>query len=187
MAGTLIDCKSEGEGDFGDRPDSAEFQARHSRHRALFDIHAGVPHEVSLDPERSHLVVGLYGLMPYVVEINAAAYLTDKGDLTGRLEGEYDLQIHQRLILQPRVELNVAAKELAELRIGSGVGSIEASARLRKEGWPEFAPYIGFGWERKLGDKGDLARARMRTAGGRRPPWELGYGFDGGDSSGARG
>ena len=132
--------KSEGEGDFGGSPDSAEFQARYSRHRALFDIQAGVPHDVSLDPKHSHLVVGLYGLMPYVFEIDAAAYLTDKGDLPGRLEGEYDLQINQRLILQPRVELNVAAKELPELRIGSGVGSIEAGARLRYEVWPEFAP-----------------------------------------------
>lgn len=110
--------------------------------RAISATARTVPHDVSLDPKRLHPVVGLYGLMPYVFEIDAAAYLTDKGDLTGRLDSAYDLQINQRLILQPRVELNVAAKELAELRIGSGVGSIEAGARLRNQVWPEFAPYI---------------------------------------------
>lgn len=62
-----------------------------------------------------------------------AALFSDEGDLTGRLEVEFDLQINQRLLLQPRIESNVAAQEIPELGIGSGVGSIEAGVRLRYE------------------------------------------------------
>lgn len=159
--------KTEGEGGLGDDLESAEFQALYSRAIApFFDIQAGVRYDVRPDPDRSHLVVGLEGLLPYVFEIDAAAFLSEKGDLTGRLEGEYDLQINQRLILQPRVEVNFAAQEVPELRIGSGVGSIEAGVRLRYEVRREFAPYVGIGWERKLGETGDFARAAGEDRGG---------------------
>lgn len=152
--------KSEGEGGLGDNPDNAEFQALYSRAIApFFDIQAGIRYDVRPDPDRSYLVLGLQGLLPYVFEIDAAAFLSDDGDLTARLEGEYDLQVNQRLILQPRVELNMAAQEIPELRIGSGFSSIEAGIRLRYEIRRELAPYFGIAWERKLGDTGDFARA----------------------------
>ncbi|MEX2122956.1 MAG: copper resistance protein B [Woeseia sp.] len=161
--------KSEGQGGLGDNLENFEVQALYSRAIApFFDIQAGIRHDVRPDPDRSHLVLGLQGLLPYVFEIDAAAFLSDEGDLTGRLEGEYDLQINQRLILQPRVEVNVAAQEVPELRIGSGVGSIEAGIRLRYEIRREIAPYIGIGWERKLGDTADFARAAGEDHGG----WE---------------
>ena len=159
--------KSEGEGDFGDGPDSADFQALYSRAIApFFDVQAGIRYDVRPEPNRSHLVLGLQGLVPYVFELDMAAFFSDEGDLTGRLEVEFDLQINQRLLLQPRIELNVAAQEITELGIGSGVGSIEAGVRLRYEIRREFAPYLGIGWERKLGDTGDLARAAGEDRGG---------------------
>lgn len=159
--------KSEGEAALGDNPDNAEFQALYSRAiLPFFDVQVGLRHDFSPDPERSHLVLGLQGLLPYVFEIDAAAFLSDEGDLTGRLEGEFDLQMSQRLLLQPRVELNFAAQEIPELRIGSGVSTIEAGVRLRYEIRREFAPYVGIGWERKLGDTGDFARAAGEDRGG---------------------
>lgn len=162
--------KSEGEGGLGDNPERAELQALYSRAIApFFDVQAGVRYDVRPEPDRSHLVIGLQGLLPYVFEVDAALFLSDEGDLTGRLEGEYDLQINQRLILQPRVELNFAAQEVPELRIGSGVGSIEAGLRLRYEIRREVAPYVGIGWERKLGDTGDFASAAGEDRGG----WEV--------------
>lgn len=162
--------KSEGDGAMGDDLGSAELQVLYSRAIApFFDLQAGVRHDVRPDPERSHVVLGLQGLLPYVFEIDAAAFLSNKGDLTGRVEGELDLQINQRLILEPRVELNVAAQEIPELRIGSGVGSIEAGLRLRYEIRREIAPYTGIEWERKFGDTGDFARA----AGEDRDGWRV--------------
>ncbi|MGH8193218.1 MAG: copper resistance protein B [Woeseiaceae bacterium] len=159
--------KSEGQGVLGDTPESAEFQALYSRAiTPFFDIQAGIRHDIRPDPERSHLVLGLQGLLPYVYEIDTAVFLSDKGDLTGRLEGEFDLQVSQRLILQPRVELTIAAQEIPELRIGSGFGSIEAGLRLRYEIRRELAPYVGVGWQQKLGDTGDFARAAGEDRGG---------------------
>jgi copper resistance protein B len=152
--------KSGGEGAFGDSAGSLEFQALYSRAVApFFDVQAGIRQDVRPNPDRTYLVIGLQGLLPYVFELDAAAFLSDTGDLSGRLEVDYDLQINQRLILQPRVELNVSAQAVPELNIGSGVGSVEAGIRLRYEIRREFAPYLGIGWERKLGETGNLARA----------------------------
>jgi len=161
--------KTEGDGGLGDSPDGAELQVLYSRAiLPFFNIQSGIRHDLSPDPERSHLVVGLQGLVPYLFELDAATFLSDEGDLTGRLEGEFDLQITQRLILQPRVELNIAAQDVPELRIGSGVSSAEAGFRLRYTIRREFAPYLGVAWERKFGETGDFARAAGEDAGG----WE---------------
>lgn len=152
--------KSEGEGDWGNSPEHAEIQALYSRAiTPFFDLQAGIRHDIRPDPDRSHLAIGLQGLLPYLFEIDALAYLSDKGDLTARVEVEYDLRINQRLILQPRLELNVAAQEVVELGLGSGLGSVAAEFRLRYEIRREVAPYIGIGWEGKLGDTRDFARA----------------------------
>lgn len=161
--------KTEGEGGISGDTESTELQALYSRAISpFFDVQAGVRYDVRPEPDRTHLVLGLQGLLPYVFEVDAAIFLSEKGDLTGRLEGEYDLQISQRLILQPRVEFNFAAQEVPELGIGSGLGSVGAGLRLRYEIRREFAPYVGVGWERKLGDTADFARAAGEERGG----WE---------------
>lgn len=152
--------KSEGEGDLGNSPEHAEIQALYSRAiTPFFDLQAGLRHDLRPDPDRSHLALGLLGHLPYLFELDASVFLSNKGDLTARAEVEYDLWINQRLVLQPRLELKVAAQEIAELGVGSGLGSIEAGLRLRYEIRREVAPYFGIGWERKLGDTAAFARA----------------------------
>src|SRR3546814_16666010 len=84
-------------------------------------------------PERGHLGLGLQGLVPYEFEIDAAAFVSDEGDVSARFEAEYDLLITQRLILQPRAEVELAAQEVRELGIGSGINDIEPGLRLRYE------------------------------------------------------
>lgn len=151
--------KTEGEGEFGGELEDAEIQALYSRAIApFFDIQAGV----RFDPEpdaRGHLVVGLQGLAPYMFEVDAALFLSDQGDLTARIEGEYDQRITQRLIIQPRVEVELSAQEIPERRIGAGITSIEPGMRLRYEFKREFAPYIGIEYEAALGETADIARA----------------------------
>ena len=61
------------------------------------------------------------------------------GDLTARVEAEYDQRITQRLILQPRAEVNFAAQDIPENDIGSGLVNIELGARLRYENEPGVA------------------------------------------------
>jgi copper resistance protein B len=159
--------KTEGEGVPGDGAETAELQILYSRAFLPFlDLQAGIRHDLSPDPERSHLVIGLQGLVPYAFGVDAAAFLSDEGDLTGRLEGELDLQIGQRWILQPRAELNVAAQAAPELGIGSGVSSVEAGLRLRYEIRRELAPYLGISREWAFGETRDFARAAGEDGGG---------------------
>ncbi|MDX1704042.1 MAG: copper resistance protein B [Altererythrobacter ishigakiensis] len=151
--------KTEGEGEFGGELEDAEVQALYSRAIGpFFDLQAGV----RFDPEpetRSHLVVGVQGLAPYMFHIDGALFLSDRGDLTARIEGEYDQKITQQLILQPRVELEMSAQDIPEREIGAGLTKIEPGLRLRYEFVPEFAPYVGVEYEAKLGETADLARA----------------------------
>ena len=151
--------KSEGEGALGRDVEAAEVQALWSHAiDPWFDVQAGIRYDLEPD-SRAHAVLGLQGLAPYMFEVDAAAFLSDRGDLTARLEAEYDQRITQRLILQPRAEVSLAAQDIAERGIGAGVSSVEAGLRLRYEIAREFAPYIGVGYEAKLGETADRARA----------------------------
>ena len=158
--------KTEGEGAFGGALEDAEIQALYSRAIGpFFDLQAGV----RFDPEpdtRGHLVLGVQGLAPYMFHVDSALFLSDRGDLTARIEGEYDQRITQRLILQPRVEVELAAQDIPEREIGAGVTKIEPGLRLRYEIVREFAPYMGLEYEAKLGETADIARAAGEDAAG---------------------
>lgn len=69
-------------------------------------------------------------------------------------------------ILQPRVEFDLAARDVPEIGIGSGLSTAEFGARLRYEIAPEFAPYVGTEYERAFGDTADFRRAAGEGAGG---------------------
>ena len=86
-------------------------------------------------------------------------FLSTKGDVLGRVEGYYDQRITQRLILQPRAEVNFAAQDIPERAIGAGFTKIEPGLRLRYEIAREFAPYVGVSQEWRIGDSADFARA----------------------------
>jgi copper resistance protein B len=152
--------KSEGEGSFdsGD-VETAEVQALWSHAIGpFFNLQAGA--RVDFEPDtRSHLVIGVQGLAPYMWHVDAAAFLSDKGDLSAQIEAEYDQKITQRLILQPRVELDLAAQDIPERDVGAGLSSFETGLRLRYEFAREFAPYVGVEWEQKLGETRRIARA----------------------------
>lgn len=152
--------KSEGEGDF-DGGIEGEVQALYSRAVAPFwDVQAGVRQDFREDSENpTHLVLGVQGLAPHWWEVDAAAFLSTRGDLTARVEAEYDQRITQRLILQPRFEVEASASDVPELGLGSGLTHVEAGLRLRYEIAKEFAPYVGVEWSRDLGRTADLTRA----------------------------
>lgn len=154
--------KSEGEGDFGGNLEEAELQALYSRAVTPFwDVQAGMRQDFRPDGEdTTHLVLGLQGLAPHWFEIDAAAFLSTEGDLTARVEAEYDQRITQRLILQPRVEIDASASDIPGLEIGSGLSSVEAGLRLRYEFRKEFAPYVGVEWSRSFGNTADYIEAR---------------------------
>lgn len=154
--------KSEGEGAFGGDLEEAEIQALYSRAVSPFwDVQAGLRQDFRPEGEdTTHLVLGLQGLAPHWWEIDAAAFLSTEGDLTARVEAEYDQRITRRLILQPRLELEFSAVDIPELETGRGLSSVEAGLRLRYELRKEFAPYLGVEWSRALGDTADYIEAR---------------------------
>src|SRR3546814_4010631 len=89
----------------------------------------GVRHDIRPGPQRTYAVVGMDGLAPYWFEVGAQAFLSDKGDAHLRLEGSYDQRITQRLILQPAAEIDIAAQDVPELGIGSGLSDVEQIGR----------------------------------------------------------
>ena len=72
----------------------------------------------------------------------------------------HDQRITNRLILQPRAEINLSAQNVQAIGLGAGVSSIEAGLRLRYHFVPEFAPYLGVLYERRLGSTADFVRAK---------------------------
>ena len=103
-------------------------------------------------------IVGAAGLAPYWFEVEPTLYVSDDGDVSFRLEATYDLLLTQRLILQPRFELDAAASSTPEFGIGAGINDIQLGLRLRYEIRREVAPYVGVSWTRKLGNTADFAR-----------------------------
>ncbi|WP_417485121.1 copper resistance protein B [Maricaulis salignorans] len=158
--------KTEGEYSFdASEFETAQLQALYSRAISPnFDLQFGLRHDFEPGPSTSYAVLGLQGLAPYWFEVDAAAFLSDAGDMTARIEAEYELLITQRLVLQPRAEFHFAAGEIAEHDLGSGLTETEFGLRLRYEIRREFAPYIGIEWHDLQGDTADLARLHGEAA-----------------------
>lgn len=157
--------KSEGEGAFGGEIEEAEVQALYSRaFRPFFDFQTGLRQTYRPEGDRTDLVVGVQGLAPYWFEVDAAAFLSNKGELTARAQAEYDQRITNRWIIQPRAEMLLSAEDIPELRIGSGLSSLQIGVRLRYEFRKEFAPYVGVEWTRSFGNTADFLRADGRSS-----------------------
>jgi len=158
--------KSEGTYNLDDgKVDEAELQALYSHAvTPFFDAQVGIRHDITPNPSRTYAVVGLQGLAPYFLELDSAAFLSDKGDVTARIEAEYDLLLTQRLILQPRAEFDLAAQDVEELGIGAGLSSLELGLRLRYELRRQFAPYVGVSWRRAIGDSARFATRQGEDA-----------------------
>lgn len=157
--------KSEGEGAFGGEVGEAEIQALYSRaFRPFFDFQTGLRQTYRPEGDRTDLVVGIQGLAPYWFEVDGAVFLSNKGELTARGEAEYDQRITNRWIVQPRAEVVLSAEDIPELRIGSGLSSLQIGARLRYEFRKEFAPYVGVEWTRSFGNTADFLEADGRSS-----------------------
>ncbi|MBK5265284.1 MAG: copper resistance protein B, partial [Alphaproteobacteria bacterium] len=152
--------KSEGEGSFGDPIDHGEVQALWSHAvDPYWNLQGGIRQDFGKGPDRTYAALGIEGLAPYWFDLGASAFVSTKGDVLARVEGDIDQQITQKLILQPRLEANFAAQDIPENAIGSGLSNLELGLRLRYEVAKEFAPYVGVSWDRKFGDTARYARA----------------------------
>lgn len=161
--------KTEGEQPTVGGAGDAEVQALYSRLiGAFWDFQVGVRLDGTfgggVDRLRGLLAAGVEGLAPYWFDVEATLFVSHAGDVSFRGTSTYDLFVGQRLIFQPRAELNVAVQEVPEFGVGSGLNDIELGWRLRYEIRRQFAPYIGISWTRRVGETADLARAEGAEA-----------------------
>ncbi|MEE8611401.1 MAG: copper resistance protein B [Sphingomonas aquatilis] len=158
--------KSEGEGTFGRSIDQAEVQAFYAHAIGpYFNLLAGARQDLGPYGGRTHAAIGVEGLAPYWFDVEATLFASDKG-VRARGSAWYDQRLTQRAILQPRIEVNLAAQDEPDARVGAGLSSVEAGLRLRYEIAREFAPYVGINWERRYGATARYARADGEGSGG---------------------
>jgi len=155
--------KFEGDQELSTRVGSLELQTLYSHSvSAFWDIQAGVRYDrfysLGLVNDRFLAVIGFQGLAPYWFELEPALFVSDKGDVSARIVGTYDILFTQRVILQSRFEINAALTDVPQLGVGKGLNDIQLGLRLRYEISREFAPYLGVSWQQKLGSTENLAR-----------------------------
>ncbi|MEG6507604.1 copper resistance protein B [Methyloligella sp. 2.7D] len=152
--------KTEGTYDYADESfEYAELQYLYSRAISrYFDLQAGFRHDPA--PEsKGYAAFALHGLAPQWFELDASVFFGEDGLTLGYFEAEYDLFLTQRLVLQPRMELNLRSQSDPEALQGSGFTTGELGLRLRYDIVREVAPYIGVSWERKFGETADFAES----------------------------
>lgn len=88
----------------------------------------------------------------------SALFISQNGDVSSRISASRDYLVTQRLILQPRIETNIAAQRVERFTTGRGLNNIEAGLRLRYEFSRKFAPYFGISFDRSFFGTADLVR-----------------------------
>jgi len=150
--------RSEGERTNG-RTEDAQVQALWGHAISpWWDVVSGVRQDFKPGAPQTWAALGVQGMALYNFETEATAFIGEGGQAAARLEGDYDILLTNRLILQPTAELNFYSKNDPQRGIGSGLSNTEAGLRLRYEIRREFAPYIGVTWNRTYGKTADYAK-----------------------------
>jgi copper resistance protein B len=145
-------------GEGGAALDYLELQALYSRAvGGGWDVNGGLRYDARPRPQRVYATLGGQ-LERGELWLGAFAFLSHKGELSGRITGIYNWTLAEPLVLQPSFELGAEAGDIAELGLGRGLSYAEAGLRLRFELVSAFAPYVGLSWERSVGRTARMAR-----------------------------
>jgi len=126
----------------------------------FFDAKAGVRYDSPEGPDRFYGIVGIHGLAPQWFEVDVDAFLSQEGDVSARLDVEYEGLITNRLILTPSLEMDVGLSHDREIGLGAGLRSIEVGARLSYDLVDRsISPYIGVHYEQLFGGTAKLAES----------------------------
>lgn len=156
--------RSEGERS-GGHTEAADLEALYGRAVSpWWDVLIGVQHTLAPGAARTSAAFGVQGMAPYKFEVAATLYVGEGGDASARLQGEYDVLLTNRWILQPRLEADIAFADDRARGIGSGLSTLEAGLRLRYEVSRRFAPYLGVVHERAFGATADDRRDAAERA-----------------------
>lgn len=123
-----------------------------------WNLVAGVRQDFEPGSPRSSLAVGVEGLAPGWVHVEATLAAGERRQLALDLDASTDLLLTNRLILEPRAELEAYGKDDAANGLGSGLSRVTLGLRLRYELRRKVAPYTGIEWAGRLGGTADLAR-----------------------------
>jgi copper resistance protein B len=110
------------------------------------DEHWGDTHR-----RRVQLAAGFIGLAPYRFELEPTLFVSQKGEVSARLEAAYPLLLTQRLIAEPEFEINAALQDAPRYDVRRGLNDYEFGLRVRYEFRREFAPYVGWSRSRRIG------------------------------------
>ncbi|WP_369944819.1 copper resistance protein B [Xanthomonas medicagonis] len=156
--------RSEGERS-GGHTEAADLEALYGRAVSpWWDVLIGVQHAIAPGDARTSAAFGVQGMAPYKFEVAATLYVGEDGDASARLQGEYDVLLTNRWILQPRLEADIAFADDRARGVGSGLSTLEAGLRLRYEVSRRFAPYLGVVHERAFGATADYRRDAAEAA-----------------------
>lgn len=107
---------------------------------------------------RGLAVIGLEGLVPYSYEVESALFIDQDANLSARFSATKELLMTQRLILQPRLETDLAVQRVERFTTGAGINNLELGFRLRYEIWRKFGPYVGVSFDWSFFDTAGLVR-----------------------------
>lgn len=155
--------KSEGE-IAGSKIEQAEVWALYSRNVSTFwDTQIGLRQDLktsSAGKGHTYLVAGINGLAPYFFETEAHIFLRDDGALSARLRQENEILLTNRLIVRPRLEVNLNSRADPAEGVGSGLTDASIGVQTRYEFTRNFAPYVELKYQKKFGLTADYARVR---------------------------
>lgn len=142
-----------------DNGNRSELQILYSHAIAAFwDLQAGLRQDIKPTPTRTWGTIGIRGISPYFLDVDAAFFIDQSGHTAARLSVSYDLLFTQALILSPAIEINLYGTNDIAAGVGSGLSDTKTGLRLRYEIQREFAPYIGINWNNKLGTTSKIAQ-----------------------------
>lgn len=156
--------KSEGERTPSGQLQDGQTEAFISKALTTFwNLQVGGRYDLDSGPGRGWGAIGVEGLAPGYLDVEATAYVGQMGG-AAKVMVSNDILITNRLILQPEVEVNAYSQDDRARLIASGVSDLDAGLRLRYEISRKFAPYVGVVWEKKFGRTANLVRAAGDSA-----------------------
>ena len=162
-AGTDTDrlwLKSEGETNAKGNLEDGQHELFYDRPiSTYFDLQGGLRVDADSLSGRTWAGLGVEGLAPLFFHVSATGYASSDAHYAAKLEGDYDLLLTQRLILQPQLELNFYSKADPTRETGSGLSDLDSGLRLRYEFTRKFAPYIAMTYESRFGGSAAFSRA----------------------------
>lgn len=124
----------------------------------FFDVVGGVRVDTPAGPDRVYGLVGVQGLLPQWIELDAALFFSD--EVAVRVEAGYEIAITGRLMLTPEVEFDLPLTDDTEIGVAAFGPSLEAGVRLSYDLVDRaIVPYLGVHYERAFGETEALARA----------------------------